>query len=72
MAKSAPLEDVETENFSRHCMYFKKKVLNNHKSIEIKKVITESINSKTFVFSDKSKTYDDMADYNVTHLAEKS
>jgi len=72
MAESTPLEDVETGKISRHCRYFKMKVLNNHKSDEIKKVITESINSKTFVFSDKSKSYVDMSDYIEAHLAEKS
>jgi len=57
MAESTPLEDIETGKVSRHCRYFK---------------ITESINSKTFVFSDKSKSYVHMSDYIEAHLAEKS
>ena len=72
MAESIPLEDIETGKTSKHCRYFKMKVLKTHKSEEIKDTIEESIDKKTFIFSDKSTSYLDMSDYIEAHISEKS
>jgi len=56
-AESTPLEDVQTGKKSKHCGYFKMKV---------------NIDEKSIVFSDKSKSYVDIANYVETHYEEKS
>jgi len=72
MAESTPLENIETGEVSNHCRYFKAKVLSNHKSDDINKTIQESIDTKSIVFTDKSKSYVDIADYVELHFTEKS
>lgn len=72
MAESTPLEDIETGKRSKHCRYFKMKVLDDHGSESVNKVIEESFNEKCIVFSDKSKSYVDIAKYIDVHVAEKS
>jgi transposase-like protein len=72
MAESTPLEDLETGEASNHCRYFKAKVLSNHKSEDIDKTIQESIDNKSIVFTDKSTSYVNIADYVELHMTEKS
>jgi hypothetical protein len=72
MAESTPLEDIETGKTSNHCRYFKMKVLNNHKAETVNQMIEENFDEKCIVFSDKSTSYVDIADYVETHLTEKS
>lgn len=72
MAESTPLEDIETGKTSSHCRYFKAKVLSNHKSNDIDKTIQESIDEKSIVFTDKSTSYVNIADYVELHFTEKS
>jgi transposase-like protein len=72
LAESTPLEDIETGETSSHCRYFKAKVLSNHKSDEIEKTIQESIDNKSIVFTDKSTSYVNIADYVELHMTEKS
>jgi len=72
MAESTPLEDIETGETDRHCRYFKMKVLKGHDSKEIDKVISENIDEKSIVFSDKSKSYVDISKYIDVHVSEKS
>lgn len=72
LAESTPLEDIETGESSSHCRYFKAKVLGNHKSDEIEKTIQESIDNKSIVFTDKSTSYVNIADYVELHMTEKS
>jgi len=72
MAESTPLEDVETGKTSKHCRYFKMKVLKNHLSEEINTVVEESFDNKCIVFSDKSTSYIDIAQYVEVHITEKS
>ena len=59
--ESIPLEDIATGKKSKHCRYFKAKVLQTHKKQEA-----------TIVFSDQSTSYVDIADYLELHLTEKS
>ena len=60
MEESTPLEDIETGQRSKHCRYFKMKVLADHSSEAINKVIEGSFDEKCIVFSDKSKSYLDL------------
>ena len=63
MAESIPLEDPETGKKEKHCRYFKMKVLENHQSEEVDKVVKENIDSQSIVFTDKNKSYIDIAQY---------
>jgi transposase-like protein len=72
MAESTPLEYIETGEKSNHCRYFKMKVMNNHQAETVNQMIKENFNEKCIVFSDKSTSYVDIADYVETHLTEKS
>lgn len=72
MAESTPLENVETGKKSKQVRYFKAKVLENHKSEQIEETISESINDKTIVFTDKSSSYVDISNYVELHISIKS
>jgi len=72
MAESVPLEDLETGKKSKSCRYFKMQVLDNHSGDSITKVVQESINDKSIVFTDKSTSYIDICKYVEVHLMEKS
>jgi transposase-like protein len=72
MAESTPLEDPQTRETSRQCRYFKAKVLDDHLSETIDQTLKESIDEKSIVFSDKSTSYIDIADYVEMHITEKS
>lgn len=72
MAESTELEDVETGKKSKHCRYFKMKVLDTHKSKEIVDAVKDNIENKSIVFSDKSTSYVDICDYVEIHSMEKS
>jgi hypothetical protein len=72
MAESTFLEDIETGEKSKHCRYFKMKVVENHKKDGINKLVKESLDEKTIIFSDQSNSYLDIADYVEAHFMEKS
>ena len=72
MAESTPLEDIETGEKSSHCRYFKAKVLESHLKDGINQTVFESIDEKSIVFSDKSTSYVDIADYVELHITYKS
>ena len=72
LAESTPLEDLDTGQVSRQCAYFKAKVLITHNAEEINKTVKESIDQKSIVFTDKSTSYVDIADYVEFHYTEKS
>jgi hypothetical protein len=72
MAESIPLEDLPTGKTSKHCRYFKMKVLTSHNSEEINQVVEEKFDDKSIVFSDKSTSYINIAEYVEVHVSEKS
>ena len=72
MAESTPLEDVATGKKSNHVRYFRARVLQTHLSGEINKAIRETLDEKSIVFTDKSTSYVDIADYIELHITEKS
>ena len=72
MAESTPLEDMETGEKSRQVRYFKAKVLEDHKAEGINEMIKKSIEETSIVFTDKSTSYVDIADFVELHITEKS
>jgi transposase-like protein len=72
MAESTPLENIETGEKSKSCRYFKAKVLETHLSLEINETIKESIDNQSIVFTDKSTSYVDIADFVELHVMERS
>lgn len=72
MAESTPLEEIKTGKKSRQAGYFKAKVLTSHAAGEINQTLRESIDDKSIVFTDKSTSYVDIADYVELHISEKS
>ena len=72
MAESVPLECIETGEKSKSCRYFKAKVLDTHLSKEINQTVQKTIDNQSIVFSDKSTSYVDIADFVELHITEKS
>ena len=72
MAESTPLEDGQTGKKSNQVRYFKAKVLQTHQSSEVNETIKQCVDEKTIVFTDKSTSYVDIADYIEMHVTEKS
>jgi len=73
MAESTVLEDVETGKKERQCRYFKAKVLDDHLAKNTDKTIKQAIDEEDIiVFSDKSTSYVNIADYVDIHITEKS
>jgi transposase-like protein len=72
MAESVPLEEIETGKESKSCRYFKAKVLDTHLSAEVNREVLQSIDNESIVFTDKSTSYVDIADFVELHITEKS
>ncbi len=72
MAESTPLEDLKTGGKKRQCRYFKPKVLDDHKAEGINDVVKSSLDDQSIVFTDKSTSYVDIADFVELHITEKS
>ena len=72
MAESTPLEDIETGKKEKQVRFFKAKVLDGHSGEEINETIKEFIDNQSIVFTDKSTSYVDIADFVELHVVEKS
>lgn len=72
MAESTPLEDIDSGKKEKQVRFFKAKVLNGHNGEEINETIKESIDNQSIVFTDKSASYVDIADFVELHVMEKS
>lgn len=73
MAESTVLEDIDTGKVERQARYFKAKVLEDHKAGETDETFKNAINKEqTIVFTDKSTSYVNIADYVELHISEKS
>ena len=68
MAESIPLEDIETGKESKSYRYFK----DSHLSEEINHTVQQSIDNKSIVFTDKSSSYVDIADFVELYITKKS
>ena len=71
-AESTYLEDIETGKISKHCRYFKMKVLKNQNSEGVDSEVQKSLDNETIVFSDKSNTYFNIHEYVEAHHVEIS
>jgi len=71
-AESTPLEDQKSGKKSKHVRYFKAKVLEDHSAVEVNREVKESFDERSIVFTDKSTSYVDIADYIEMHVTEKS
>src|SRR5680860_127055 len=73
MAESTILEDIDTGKIERQCRYFKAKVLDDHKAEGTDQTFKDSLDEdQTIVFTDKSTSYVNIADYVEIHMTEKS
>jgi len=73
IAESTILEDINTGKVERQCRYFKAKVLDDHKAEGADQIFEKAIDGdKTIVFTDKSTSYVNIADYVEIHMSEKS
>ena len=73
MAESTILEDIDTGKVDRQCRYFKAKVLEDHQAEGTDHAFENAIdNEQTIVFTDKSTSYVNIADYVEIHMTEKS
>jgi transposase-like protein len=72
MAESTPLEYIKTGKKEKDVRYFKAKVLDGHNAEEINETVKESIDNQSIVFTDKSTSYVDIADFVGLHVMEKS
>jgi flagellar basal body rod protein FlgG len=71
VAESTPLED-SNGNESKHCGYYKMKVMETHQSKEITQAVTEIIEPECIIFSEKSTSYVDLKDSVKGHYTEIS
>jgi len=73
MAESTILEAIETGKIERHARYFKAKVLTDHKVEGTDQTLQQAIaNDDSIIFTDKSTSYVNIADYVAIHISEKS
>lgn len=69
MAESTVLEDPETGEQEKHVRYFKMKVMQDHKAEGVDNLLQESLAGKNIVFSDKSTSYVNIAEYVDVHIS---
>ena len=72
MAESTPLENPKTGHKSKHFRYLKMKALQTQRAESINETIKENLDELSIVFSDKSKSYVDIADFVEAHYTEES
>ena len=73
MAESTILEDIDTGKIDRQCRHFKAKVLDDHKADGTDNTLQGAIDDEqTIVFTDKSTSYVNIADYAELYITEKS
>ena len=64
MAESTVLEDIDTGRVEKQFRYFKAKVLEDHKAEQTDETFKNEIDKEqTIVFTDKSTSYVNIADY---------
>ncbi len=63
---------MKQEKKSNQCRYFKAKVPTDHNAKLINETIKETIGEKSMLFTDKSTSCIDIADFIELHITEKS
>ena len=72
MAESTVLENIDTGKVDRQCRYFKANVLEDHKADGTDTTFNSAIDDEqSIVFTDKSTSYVNIADYVEVHMTEK-
>ena len=71
VAESTPLED-EDGNKSKHCGYYKMKLMETHQADEVTQKVKDMIEPESIIFSDKSTSYVNIKDIVETHYTELS
>ncbi|MFT4805268.1 MAG: FlaG/FlaF family flagellin (archaellin) [Psychroserpens sp.] len=69
MAESTILENPETGDQEKHVPHFKMKMMQDHKAEGVDGLLQESLAGKNIVFSDKSTSYVNIADYVDVHIS---
>jgi hypothetical protein len=72
MAESIPLEDINRGIETKHCRYFKMKVLDSQKSESVNTLFQDKVRSDSVVISDQGKNYQDIHECVDMHITEKS
>jgi len=73
MAESTVLENIDTGKVDRQCRYFKANVLEDHKADGTDTTFNSAIDDEqSIVFTDKSTSYVNIADYVEVHMTKKS
>lgn len=73
MPESTILEDINTGKVERKCRYSKGKELEDHKADETDTTFENAIDQEqTNIFTDKSTSYINIADYLEIHMSEKA
>ncbi len=72
MAESVPLEDLEKNITSKHCRYFKLKVMQTHQSEEVLSTAEENIEKSSVAFTDDNSSYGELSEIVDKHITEKS
>ena len=72
LLESTQLEDFESNTKSSQVRYYNTKVLKSHESEHVNHLISESLDNKSIVFSDKSTSCIDIADLVELHITKKS
>lgn len=71
-AESTPLLDEESEKISRHCGFFKMKVIPRADAESVDGFVEENIDKKSVVFTDDNKAYVHLEKLVETHIKVKS
>ena len=70
MTESTVLEDINTGKVERQYRYFKATVLTNHKADQTEDTFESAItNDQVILFTDKSTSYVNIADYVEIHMS---
>ncbi|GGP06544.1 hypothetical protein GCM10010992_26970 [Cloacibacterium rupense] len=72
MVESTPLEDTDIVKKEKQIRFFKAKVLDVYNGELISKAIKELIDNQSIVFTDRTISYVDIADFVELHIMEKS
>lgn len=72
IVESTPLEDINTGVESKHCRYFKMKVLDSQKSESVNTLFQDKVTSDSVVFTDQGNNYQDLHKFVDMHITEKS
>lgn len=71
-SQSTLLKNIDTGKKSSHCRYFNVKVLLSHSSNAINECVKRNLSERTIVFTDKARTYSDIANLVEIHIMTKS